>query len=78
MNVDWDAIWYGIFGTTHFMGVAVGFWIGMLVVALVVVGMNLVEWNMKKFDPEEHARKLAEQRKKDIEAQRKREKAHQQ
>ncbi len=74
MNVDWDAIWYSIFGTTHFCGVAIGFWVGMVAVALVVVGMNLVEWNMSKFDPEEHARKMAEQHKRELELQRKHEK----
>ncbi len=61
MNVNWDGLWYKIFGMTQWHGIAMGFWVGMVVVAIVVVLMNVVEWNFKKFDPEEHAKKEKEQ-----------------
>ncbi len=56
MNVDWDGLWTNIFGTAYWHGIAMGFWVGMVIVAIVVVVMNIVYWFcFKKFDPVAHA-----------------------
>ncbi len=56
MNVDWDGLWTNIFGTAYWHGIAMGFWVGMVIVAIVVVLMNIVYWFFfKKFDPVKHA-----------------------
>ena len=46
--MDWKAIWMNLFGTTEFAGLNLGFWVGMGVVALIVVIMNVIFWGMPK------------------------------
>lgn len=40
-------LWLQLFGSTEFMGLNVGFWVGMIVVALIVVIENIVFWSVK-------------------------------
>ena len=47
MKVNWIALWMKIFGTTEFLGLNMGFWVSMAVVALIVIIMNVVFWSMK-------------------------------
>ncbi len=48
--MDFNIIWLWLFGTTEFMGLDMGFWVSMSVVALIVVIMNVVFWSMKPKD----------------------------
>ncbi|MCD8379384.1 MAG: conjugal transfer protein, partial [Lachnospiraceae bacterium] len=36
-----------LFGTTEFLGLNMGFWVSMIVVAMIVILMNVVFWGMK-------------------------------
>lgn len=40
-------IWMNLFGTTELLGLDMGFWAAMAVVALIVIAMNVVFWSMK-------------------------------
>ena len=40
-------IWMKLFGTTEFLGLNMGFWVSMLIVAVIVILMNVVFWGMK-------------------------------
>lgn len=45
--MNWNELWMTVFGTTHWRGLDLGFWVSMAVVALIVVAMNAVFWGMK-------------------------------
>jgi uncharacterized membrane protein len=45
--INWANIWLKLFGTTQWMGIDIGFWVSMLLCALIVVVMNVVFWGMK-------------------------------
>ncbi len=45
--MNWKDIWMTVFGRTDFLGLDLGFWISMTVVALIVVVMNVVFWSIK-------------------------------
>lgn len=45
--MNWATIWMSLFGTVSFLGIDMGFWVGMAVVLLIVILMNVVFWNMK-------------------------------
>ncbi|MCD7785292.1 MAG: hypothetical protein LUH18_06930 [Oscillospiraceae bacterium] len=45
--MNWTDIWLILFGTTEFLGLNIGFWVSMAVVAVIVVLMNVVFWGMK-------------------------------
>ena len=45
--MNWATIWMNLFGTTSFLGIDMGFWVGMAVVLLIVILMNVVFWSMK-------------------------------
>ncbi len=45
--INWANIWLKLFGTTQWMGIDIGFWVSMLLCALIVVVMNVVFWRMK-------------------------------
>lgn len=45
--MNWTTIWMNLFGTVSFLGIDMGFWVGMAVVLLIVILMNVVFWNMK-------------------------------
>ncbi len=47
MKVNWIALWMKLFGTTEFLGLNMGFWVSMAVVAIIVIVMNVVFWSMK-------------------------------
>lgn len=47
MKVNWISLWMNMFGTTEFLGLNMGFWVSMVVVALIVIIMNVVLWSMK-------------------------------
>lgn len=44
--MNWDSIWLELFGATEWMGVDMGFWTALVVIALIVVAMNIVFWSM--------------------------------
>lgn len=45
--MNWATIWMNLFGTTSFLGINIGFWVGMAVVLLIIIIMNVVFWRMK-------------------------------
>lgn len=45
--MNWNELWMTVFDTTHWLGLDLGFWVSMAVVALIVVAMNAVFWGMK-------------------------------
>lgn len=45
--MNWKAFWLNIFGVTNYLGIDLGFWVGMAICIIVFIGMNLVFWNMK-------------------------------
>lgn len=45
--MNWATFWMNLFGTISFLGIDMGFWVGMAVVSLIVVLMNVVFWRMK-------------------------------
>ena len=45
--MNWNELWMTVFGTTHWIGLDLGFWGSMAVVALIVIAMNAVFWGMK-------------------------------
>lgn len=45
--MNWTTIWMNLFGTTSFLGLNIGFWVGMAGVLLIVILMNAVFWSMK-------------------------------
>lgn len=45
--MNWATIWINLFGTTSFLGIDMGFWVGMGVVSLIVIIMNVVFGGMK-------------------------------
>lgn len=51
--MNWATIWMNLFGVTSFLGINMGFWIGMAVVLLIVVLMNVVFWSMKPQSPDQ-------------------------
>ena len=50
--MNWNELWMTVFGTTHWLGLDLGFWVSLAVVALIVVAMNAV------FRSEEHTSEL--------------------
>ena len=50
--MNWATIWMSLFGTTSFLGIDMGFWVGMAVILLIVVLMNVVFWSMKPPRPD--------------------------
>ena len=48
--INWQALWFKLFGTNEFLGLNMGFWVGMAVVVLIVIIMNVVFWSMKPGD----------------------------
>lgn len=47
MNLNWEALWMSLFGTTEWLGLNMGFWVSMAVVTLIVVLMNVVFWSIR-------------------------------
>lgn len=45
--MNWTSIWLKLFGTTSFLGIEMGFWIGIAIVLLIVILMNIIFWMMK-------------------------------
>ena len=43
MTVDWKDLWLTIFGRTEWLGLNMGFWVSMAVVALIVILVNEAE-----------------------------------
>ena len=43
----WTNVWMKLFGTTALWGLDMGFWVAMAAVALIVILMNVIFWNMK-------------------------------
>ncbi len=51
--MNWATIWMNLFGSTSFLGIDMGFWVGMAVVLLIVILMNVVFWSLKPKKPNE-------------------------
>lgn len=47
MKMNWKDIWMTLFGTADWLGLNMGFWVSMAVVALIAVMMNVLFWSMK-------------------------------
>lgn len=47
VKMNWTDIWMRLFGTTTFLGLDMGFWVSMGIVAFIVLVMNVVFWGMK-------------------------------
>lgn len=45
--MHWNALWISIFGKAEWLGLNMGFWASLAVVALIVIAMNLVFWGIK-------------------------------
>lgn len=45
--MNWTEIWMNVFGTTELLGLNMGFWVSMGVVAIIVIIENVVFWTMK-------------------------------
>ena len=45
--MNWSNIWMALFGAADWLGLNMGFWVSMAVVALIVVVMNVVFWGIK-------------------------------
>lgn len=43
----WKELWMNLFGRTQWLGINMGFWVGLAAVLLVVLVMNVVFWSMK-------------------------------
>ena len=51
--MNWAIIWMNLFGATSFLGINMGFWVGIAVVLLIVVIMHVVFWSMKPQKPDQ-------------------------
>ena len=40
--MNWQALWMTLFGTIEWLGLNIGFWMALAVVALTVIIMNVV------------------------------------
>ncbi len=49
MKVDWQGLWMAIFGTDEWLGLNMGFWVAMGIIAIVVLVQNIVFW--RAFSP---------------------------
>ncbi len=45
--MNWMNIWLSLFGRTELLGLNMGFWVSMSVVAMLVIVMNVAFWGMK-------------------------------
>lgn len=45
--MNWNNIWMTLFGAADWLGLNMGFWVSMAVVALIVVVMNVIFWGIK-------------------------------
>lgn len=45
--MNWTNIWMELFGRNELLGLNMGFWVAMAVVAVLVLTMNIVFWSMK-------------------------------
>lgn len=53
--MNWNEIWITLFGTTEWMGINLGFWVALGIVALIVAVMNVTFWTMKPLHPQNKA-----------------------
>lgn len=45
--MNWTKIWMNLFGTSTLLGLDLGLWVAMAVVAMIIILMNVVFWGMK-------------------------------
>ena len=43
----WTQLWLTLFHTTEWYGINIGFWLGVLLIGLLVIGMNWFAWHQK-------------------------------
>ncbi|MCD8341509.1 MAG: hypothetical protein LUC87_05055 [Clostridiales bacterium] len=46
--MNWTTIWMALFGTTELLGLNMGFWVSMGVVAIVVIIQHVIFWGIMK------------------------------
>lgn len=46
--IHWTSLWIHLFGTTHWLGLDIGFWVSISLCIVVVLLMNVVLWNLAK------------------------------
>lgn len=51
--MNWTQIWIGLFGTTEWLGLNMGFWVANAAVLVTVIIMNVVFWSMKPLPRDE-------------------------
>lgn len=44
--MNWMSLWMKLFGRSELFGINMGFWVALGIVALIVLLMNLLFWNM--------------------------------
>lgn len=49
--MNWATIWMNLLGTTSFLGIDMGFWMGMAAVLLIIILMNVVLWSVNPQKP---------------------------
>ena len=47
--MNWNELWLSLFGTITWLGVDMGFWLGMGISLLVAILMNIVFWSMPPY-----------------------------
>ncbi len=58
MKLGWEQLWNTIFGTDTWMGINMGFWVVMGIIAIAVLIQNIVFW--RAFRPFEKYRQRDE------------------
>ena len=48
MTMNWNAIWMDLFGRMELFGINMGFWVAMVIIALIVILMNVIFWTRKE------------------------------
>ncbi|MCD8381983.1 MAG: hypothetical protein LUC30_03570 [Clostridiales bacterium] len=46
--MNWTNLWMTLFGTTELFGLNMGFWVSMVVVAVVVIIQHIIFWGVMK------------------------------
>lgn len=45
--MSWSKLWMQVFKRTEFLGVDMGFWVCLAIIAVIVIAMNVILWNVK-------------------------------
>ena len=53
--MNFTNLWMSLFHTTTWLGIDIGFWVSMGISFLVAILMNIVFWNTKPYQEDEHS-----------------------